>query len=119
MSNTLRRSLEGFEVSGRINKDVTLAHTAFLNEDGLMWKPWAWREAAHPPPSHLLHKVARPAYSRQVLEESPALKQSMLRRSGPGRSQEEEIDDVPSKSGNPMPREPNPETQIRQSWLKR
>lgn len=60
-----------------------------------------------------------------MLEESPALKQSMLRRSGPGRSQEEEIDDSPdvppvlSRSGTPLLREPNPETQIRQSWLKR
>lgn len=33
MSNPPRRSPEGFEVSGRTNKDVTLAHTAVLNED--------------------------------------------------------------------------------------
>lgn len=34
MSNPPRRSPEGFEVSGRTNKDVTLAHAALLNEDG-------------------------------------------------------------------------------------
>ena len=34
MSNPPRRSPEGFEVSGCTNKDVTLAHTELLNEDG-------------------------------------------------------------------------------------
>lgn len=33
MSNPPRRPPEGFEVSRLTNKDVTLAHTALLNED--------------------------------------------------------------------------------------
>ena len=40
MSNPLRRSPEGFEVSGRTNKDVTLAHTAPLNEHGFDVRLW-------------------------------------------------------------------------------
>lgn len=58
-----------------------------------------------PPTPALLHRTAR-----QVQKESPGLKQSRLRGSGPGRSQEEgEVDDSPdvpllsSRSETPWP----------------
>lgn len=99
MSNPPRSFPEGFQVSGKTNKDVTLAHVVLLNEDGLMWKLWPWREAPPTPlqhTHHILHRVARHTYSKQVQEESPGLKQSRLRGSGPGRCQEErEVDDSP------------------------
>lgn len=53
MSNPPRRSPEGFEVSGRTNKDVTLAHAALLNEDGFDVEavgPEGSSFPAHPPP---------------------------------------------------------------------